>query len=1470
MLGVLVRRREQQEEIIRNIPKVLLDSKILDSFFVAKMLSLFLDVCEECKPHIPKKIFQTLCDFVFKQILPVGTPVQQSKKSPKIVERFFHHSQKPEIQTTAFEKKAEKGESSTYDLSVYGEQQLCRDHCNILMDSFGHLVSCCPAEALDFLQTQMKEDAEEIRVEFLRNLKMIVGRDEQSSTKNRKKPIVEAVKCLMDDHRQTVRKAILSFIKELLRSQSVEGCAVWDMVAYIFQQFTVPFNQPGKDHLPNQKEREKEEHIQELCIDALEQLNTSAEGMSKALWPKLLLFVVPAPYTPTLVPLCRCLKELAAIRQDESILFLGSCKGVNLPSAQGIMARLLVLASNPTQRGSWALQLLHVLHSNIHSAVRKLWSKQIPCLWEFFQVESPGVSSPEWQQKLLQFLRRSLETIDDNTWSQNLSRELENQMTSYSDQSTEKSFLYKALGVSLASCDDLNFVQEQMQHLIKNANYLEASEREKVIQVLSFSAVSHFDLTLATLHAFGAEMGQKIQFLDIVSRYKDYQRGRRSHIHQTLMLTYGKVAAQGPKELLLSRVENGFLKRVLLHHQMSCQVLGVSIEIKDMNLKLAFVQSTIDICQAIHQTKDFQNVKLSCKKELLDILLDFMKDEPLDSLETPLRQKAITAIAILSKVKPLLSTEDIRTVLDESIKSLFPLPPLEQLKEKAETEKDVLDIEELYTSSMDAFGDLLKSIIEENPTSELLDEMFQLIDPWFTERECSRERALQASFQVLAAFQENVHLPEGENFPQFGSLVAFLAPYTCDRSIQCRQWAAQCITCLMYIQAKSKVTYAEEEEMFSAYAELQGDVSSDLFNASTRMAKVISVYFPSDQALDFIEAILEDLVSGNQMCAMAAGHWLLTILQDCGDGMEAQISAILDVFYSRLPTIKQDDLRGVLVDAVSVVAHFHLDTVFNSLLCRRLPMDSETGELWRSLGQDPVLALLILHKLAVCITQPSNFQAASHSGSEESEEVAEEEPLKATCAIYEVLSVLEDEDVLQELFTDLLYALLWQVSKTLGQRMPFCGGRRRLFRREQQVSEGNPCRLSVASLKALILKVTSDPSLAEIGEVNVWALLRDPETHQKGVCVLTSRLFQNGLLTPKAIQNVLPWMNSESEKLRLTGIAFFTEVIQDPMLREREQLRSILTTLLQRAGDQHPGIRRMALKGLGNIVLVAPDKVKKQKKTIVAILLGALYDAKVVLESLEMLALVLPRLKQKEVSFLFKDITLKTTTYMSDDNTDLRKAALHLFGVLAEWTKLRYKRFFTEQVRKSLVPLLIHQRDPSPKVSEACRATFLKCVQFLAKRKLRGYIEELYRVTNLNLPNLQGHICVQVINAHPELRGELLRRTAGYFQSSWEELQTRALELTGVMLESMQVTDLDQATWEFLLKSLETFQKSSNQDLQEVAADLVTYISKKWGELPERKETLSRESINNQEIDPYCVTQPDTTLEGLSTQSLHK
>ncbi|CAM4339960.1 unnamed protein product, partial [Lepidochelys olivacea] len=55
-----------------------------------------------------------------------------------------------------------------------------------------------------------------------------------------------------------------------------------------------------------------------------------------------------------------------------------------------------------------------------------------------------------------------------HTWSSQRSLELSRQMASYASPSKEMSFLYKALGMSLAACEDLVCVKSQIHTLLNS------------------------------------------------------------------------------------------------------------------------------------------------------------------------------------------------------------------------------------------------------------------------------------------------------------------------------------------------------------------------------------------------------------------------------------------------------------------------------------------------------------------------------------------------------------------------------------------------------------------------------------------------------------------------------------------------------------------------------------------------------------------------------------------------------------------------------------------------------------------------------------------------------------------------------------------------------------------------------------------------------------------------------------------
>ncbi|CAM4604535.1 unnamed protein product [Lepidochelys kempii] len=296
-------------------------------------------------------------------------------------------------------------------------------------------------------------------------------------------------------------------------------------------------------------------------------------------------------------------------------------------------------------------------------------------------------------------------------------------------------------------------------------------------------------------------------------------------------------------------------------------------------------------------------------------------------------------------------------------------------------------------------------------------------------------------------------------FDRFGSLIGRIAPYSCDSLATSRQWVVDCISCLLCIQGQSINLGSAEEELRCLREALTAPDPEALFQASSKMARVVSEYFPSEQATDFIEATLGGLLSASPTCATAAGLWMKIILKECGGAMLDEVPDILAILYRHMPTIQEGSLRQFLVEAVSILAHHHQEAVISSLLSKRLPMDSDTAELWRSLGGDPLLATQVLQALIEKIKTPTRTEGSITSEAEIDRHLAAAEPLSATCAIFEVVSALQSSKAVRELLPELFPVLLQQVSQTLGQKLPLpTRSSPSEIRKGLQLPEGNPCR----------------------------------------------------------------------------------------------------------------------------------------------------------------------------------------------------------------------------------------------------------------------------------------------------------------------------------------------------------------------------------------------------------------------------
>ncbi|XP_058420149.1 maestro heat-like repeat-containing protein family member 2B [Diceros bicornis minor] len=1263
------------------------------------------------------------------------------------------------------------------------------------------LAHSSPADLVEFFEEQMGSNNEAIRMGILTLLRSAINAEEPN-LRDHITSIERTVKVVMGDLSIKVRNSTLLLIQTMCGKCYIEAREGWPLIDYVFSQFAMSNRNLEKLTKPNSHEDEKgEKSVRDTSLEVLKTLDPLVIGMPQVLWPRILTFVVPAEYTGTLEYLFNIIRILIMAEErkknnaKESTALVISTGAVKLPSPQQLLARLLViamLASLGKLCGAGAIGLLKTLPEIIHPKLGDLWKTRIPELLQ--PLEGKNTSIVLWETMLLQLLKESLWKISDTAWTTQLSRDFSQQMGSYSNTSIEKRFLWKALGTTLASCQDTDFVSSQIKEFLIAPSQL-GDQRQGITSILGYCAEKHFDIVLKVLKTFQ----DREKFF--MNRCKGIFSGKKSLTKTDVMVIYGAVALHAPKSQLLSRLDQDIVSQVLFLYGQCSQVLGMSVMNKDMDLQMSFTRSITEIGIAVQDAED-PGFKFSYKEVLLGYMLDFIRDEPLDSLASPVRWKALIAIRYLSKLKPRLSLHDHLNILEENIRRLLPLPPLEKLKSEGETDKDKERITFLYERSMDALGRLLRTMMWDNVTAEDCQEMFNLLRMWLvSQKEWERERAFQITAKVLT---NDIEAPE--NF-KIGSLLGLLTPHSCDTLPTIRQAAAGSAIGLFCI----KGIRLEVERLQGLQEGLQCDDAQVQIKISSKIAKIVSKLIPSEEILMFLEETLDGLESLNPMCTKACGIWMITALKEQGAALEDQLLEILSIIYHHMPVLRQkEDSFQFMLEAISQIASFHMDAVVASLLQKPLPFDRDTKTLWKSLAENPASSGKLLRAL---IDKLEN-------GLED--DLAGMDAISVACAMNEVVST---GTPVTGLYAELFSLLLKLVGCTLGQKMPSStlSRRRRVMQQGELQQKADPCRLSVTTLKCVQAQAMKEGLAKESNEGdNLWTLLSSPSTHHIGVCALARSMavWQHGVILD-IMEQLLSSLTSSSENYRITGTAFFSELMKEPILWKHGNLRDVLILMDQSAWDSNAILRQMAIRGLGNTASGAPHKVKKHKQIILESVIRGLYHlarTEVVCESLKALKKILELLTDRDVSFYFKEIVLQTRTFFEDEQDDVRLTAIFLFENLASLTGRRWRIFFAEEIKKSMISFLLHLWDPNPKIGTACRDVLIICIPFLGLQELYGVLDHL--LDGQDLPRARDfyrQFCVKLAKKNQEILWILHTHSFPFFSSSWEMIRSAAIKLTDAIVLNLTIQYVELLDREQLTTRLQALRQDPCVSVQRAA-----------------------------------------------------
>ncbi|XP_074878248.1 maestro heat-like repeat-containing protein family member 2B isoform X2 [Buteo buteo] len=398
--------------------------------------------------------------------------------------------------------------------------------------------------------------------------------------------------------------------------------------------------------------------------------------------------------------------------------------------------------------------------------------------------------------------------------------------------------------------------------------------------------------------------------------------------------------------------------------------------------------------------------------------------------------------------------------------------------------------------------------------------------------------AVEASgrWDCLQRFSCCCPLQRGCPYKQFGSLVGLLGSLTSDCLDTCHQRAWVCLGYLLQMQAKSmKVPQADEIRCLCE--ELNSPDTETFAETCTQITKAVCRCIPAAQAVDFLTAILDSLLHVMPPRARAVRKWVFIFLVECREEIVQEVPKILNTLYSYM---QQSTHRPFLLRAVFLLTRFHQEPVISSLLQKSLLMDSDTVELWRSLGRS-ILGIQILRCLVEKLNRAGNDRLGTDSSPCEQHSCQTAlETLTITRAISEVVFALRSTEELRRLLPHLLPSLLRWASEMLG------GERQLLLMTSwKQLHVEKPCRIFLSAIKLVLGKCMAQKWTQLLEIWGVWARLEVPVAHPEGVRLLTSVLLNAGVVSPCLVKNLLPWLNSCSVQLRMTATAFFAEISRD-------------------------------------------------------------------------------------------------------------------------------------------------------------------------------------------------------------------------------------------------------------------------------------------------------------------------------------
>ncbi|XP_069321694.1 maestro heat-like repeat family member 5 [Eulemur rufifrons] len=408
-----------------------------------------------------------------------------------------------------------------------------------------------------------------------------------------------------------------------------------------------------------------------------------------------------------------------------------------------------------------------------------------------------------WEALLAQIAVKSVPFLNTDMWAKELLWALTKPSRTQQELPPEKAFLFTYYGLILQAEGNSATVKTHLRGLLEMSHQW-PKQREGIALTMGLAAVQHLDDVWAILEQFGRSAPIKWSLHSFSQ--KNLEDLRWKWASSTILLAYGQVAARA-RAHILPWVDN-ILSRMIFYFQYSSW---------DETLKQSFLTAVLMLMAAISRGEGAHSYEFSQVPELLQCLMVLMEKEPQDTLCTQSRQQTLHIICSLCKLRPPLDLKKKSQLLSTCFRSMFALPPLEDLEKHsclfleppnikvwplapaprakrggpgfmlfsapgpqstlglALPQPPLPSAQSLFNKTAEALDHMLQSFITLNPTHKELHFLLSHMYIWLaSENAHERQRAVSSCTSLLKFLRHNLHLDPKENFKRIGQLVGML------------------------------------------------------------------------------------------------------------------------------------------------------------------------------------------------------------------------------------------------------------------------------------------------------------------------------------------------------------------------------------------------------------------------------------------------------------------------------------------------------------------------------------------------------------------------------------------------------------------------------------------------------------------------------------------------------------------------